>query len=158
MSTLEQACAEFIAPLEVSPDTPVPLTAYQDIAGVWTIGYGHTGPDVHEGLTWTIGDALAALADDVAPVLAAVVGWNARHPWGRGQVVAMVSLAYNIGLGGFHGSSVLRYHNAGDFRAAADSFLLWDKAHIDGTLRVVPGLLNRRHIERREYLAGVVVP
>lgn len=29
------------------------LEAYQDQGGVWTIGYGHTGPDVHEGLTWT---------------------------------------------------------------------------------------------------------
>lgn len=157
MATLEQACAEFIAPLEVSPGMPVPLTAYQDVAGIWTIGYGHTA-GVTPGLVWTQEQAAAALAEDVAPTLAAVVAWQARHPCPRCQIIAMVSLAYNIGLGGFRGSSVLRNHNAGRFLMAADSFLLWDEAHIDGVLQEVPGLLNRRRIERREYLGGVMVP
>ena len=29
------------------------LTAYQDLKGIWTIGWGHTGPEVVEGLVWT---------------------------------------------------------------------------------------------------------
>ena len=42
------------------------LTAYQDQRGVWTIGYGHTGPEVKEGLVSTQAQADAQLAADVA--------------------------------------------------------------------------------------------
>lgn len=41
------------------------LTAYQDGAGVWTIGVGHTGPDIREGLVWTQEQADAALDLDL---------------------------------------------------------------------------------------------
>jgi lysozyme len=41
------------------------LTAYQDAVGVWTIGWGHTGPEVHKGLVWTREQAEAALKEDL---------------------------------------------------------------------------------------------
>lgn len=41
------------------------LKAYQDLGGVWTIGYGHTGPEVHEGLTWTQEQCDDALKEDI---------------------------------------------------------------------------------------------
>lgn len=50
------------------------LTAYQDSVGVWTIGYGHTGPDVHPGLTITQQQAGALLQQDVAGAVATVNG------------------------------------------------------------------------------------
>jgi hypothetical protein len=40
----------------------------------------------------------------------------------------------------------------GDYLAAGDAFLMWDKDHQDGQLVVVPGLLRRRQIERAYYL------
>lgn len=46
-------------------DEGLRLHAYQDSGGVWTIGWGHTGPDVHEGLVWTRAQALAALREDL---------------------------------------------------------------------------------------------
>jgi lysozyme len=46
------------------------LRAYKCPAGVWTIGYGHTGPEVVEGLEWTIPQAEAALQADMAKALA----------------------------------------------------------------------------------------
>ena len=41
------------------------LVAYRDAVGVWTIGWGHTGSDVHEGLVWTREQAIAALKRDL---------------------------------------------------------------------------------------------
>lgn len=123
------------------------LEAYQDSVGVWTIGYGHTGPDVTEGLSVTQDEAEALLRQDLEKfqdgVDAAIGADTSDNQYG-----AMVSLAFNIGLGNFCGSSVLRTHNAGDHQAAADAFLMWNKA--GG--RVLPGLDRRRHEERALYL------
>ena len=68
------------------------------------------------------------------------------------QFDAMVSLCFNIGVGAFRSSTVLRQHRAGNYAAAGDAFLMWDKDHQDGVLVEVPGLLKRRQIERAFYL------
>ena len=123
------------------------LEAYQDSVGVWTIGYGHTGSDVTEGLSVTQDEAEALLRQDLEKFqdgVDATIGADTSD----NQYGAMVSLAFNIGLGNFRGSSVLRNHNAGDHQAAADAFLLWNKA--GG--RVLPGLDRRRREERALYL------
>lgn len=68
-----------------------------------------------------------------------------KKPASQKQFNAMVSLAFNIGLGGFERSTVLRQHNAGNRDAAADAFLMWD----------VPSMLRpRREKERLLYLGG----
>ena len=72
--------------------------------------------------------------------------------YGRGnQVIAAVSLAYNIGTGGFCKSSIARLWNAGQWRAGCDRFLLYNKA--GG--RVVAGLAKRREWERSICLRGL---
>lgn len=71
----------------------------------------------------------------------------------QGMFDALVSLAYNIGLGGFRSSSVLRHLNAGDYEAAAASFALWNKA--GG--QVNAGLVRRRSAEASLFL-GQGVP
>jgi lysozyme len=123
------------------------LNAYQDSVSVWTIGYGHTGPDVSEGQHITQDQAEALLRQDLEKfqdgVDDAIAGDTADNQYG-----AMVSLAFNIGLGNFRGSSALRTHNGGDHHAAADAFLLWNKA--GG--QVLAGLDRRRHEERALYL------
>jgi lysozyme len=124
------------------------LVAERDIAGVWTIGYGHT-VGVAKGQTITWREALQLLEIDLASVAGFV---DARGLATDNQFAAMVSLAFNIGNSGFLGSTVLRQHKAHNFASAADAFLLWDKAHVDGRLVEVQGLLNRRHDERALYL------
>jgi hypothetical protein len=52
------------------------LTAYRDIVGVLTIGYGHTGPDVTPGLTITQPRAVALLQQDLAKFEPAWPGWS----------------------------------------------------------------------------------
>jgi len=68
------------------------------------------------------------------------------------QAAAMLSLAYNIGTSAFSTSTVLKEFNAGNIQAAADAFLLWDKAHVNGQPVVVAGLLNRRKAEEAVFL------
>ena len=128
------------------------VAAYRDIAGIWTIGYGHTGSDVHAGLVITAERATELLRQDVGHAEAAVDAATHDVPTTDNQFSAMVSLAFNIGVAAFRKSSVLRIHRAGNYATAADAFLLWDKAHVNGTLVTVHGLLRRRGEERALYL------
>jgi lysozyme len=115
------------------------LNAYQDVAGIWTIGYGHIG-GVGPGMTITEDEALAFLREDLedealaflredlGQAEAAVDAATSSVATDDNQFAAMVSLCFNIGSGNFRTSSVLRLHRAGNPAAAADAFLLWDKA------------------------------
>ena len=125
------------------------LTAYQDIVGVWTIGYGHTGPEVRPGLTITKEQADQWLTDRLENEFGAAVNRLVGDaPTTQGQFDAMVSLTYNIGVGGFSKSSVLHQHLAGDYDEAADAFMLWNKA--GG--QVVDALDARRQEEGQVYM------
>jgi lysozyme len=129
------------------------LTAYQDVAGIWTIGYGHTG-GVTPGETITQAQADQFLVADLQTAEAAVQADAGNAPTTDNQFGAMVSLCYNIGSGAFRTSTVLKQHIQGNTQAAADAFLLWDKSTIDGKLQVVQGLLNRRKAEQALYLTA----
>ena len=129
------------------------LQAYQDIAGVWTIGWGETQGVQADG-QWTQGEADRNLCTRL--------NWFAGHvrrllkiKTSPRQFAALVSLAYNIGVNAFAGSSVLRYHNTGDFDAAAATFALWNKARIKGSLQPVAGLTSRRAREADLYREGI---
>ena len=121
------------------------LKAYKCPAGVWTIGAGHTGDDVHEGDEITQEQAIDLLAQDLQKFADALAP-HVRAWCTRGQFVAMLSLAYNIGVTAFRRSTVLKMHNAGAIQQAADAFLMWKFA--GGK----PILLKRRQLERTEYL------
>lgn len=105
------------------------LTAYRDIVGVWTIGYGNTGSGVKPGMSITKAEADQMLTDRLAnefePALNKAIG---NAPTTQGQFDAMASLAYNIGVGGFGHSSVLHYHLIRLYDKAADAFERWDMA------------------------------
>lgn len=127
------------------------LTAYQDSVGVWTIGYGHTGDDVTPGMSINLAQAEALLRSDLTRFEDGVDDLLADSAvTSDNQFGAIVSLAYNVGLGNISHSHVLRYHNAGQYQDAADAFLLWDKAggHVLG------GLARRRREERELYLTA----
>lgn len=126
------------------------LTAYQDINGTWTIGYGHT-LNVTPGMTITQPQADMLLAQDLLTFAGQILPLLTVIP-GVGQYAALISLAYNIGVTAFKTSSVLKAHNAGNPPTAAADFLLWDKAHVNGVLTEIPGLLARRKAEAAMYL------
>lgn len=126
----------------------VRLSAYPDPAtggAPWTIGVGHTGVDVRKGLTITEARADELLREDLARFEAGV---NAAAPKAtQGQFDALVSLAFNIGLGNLQSSTLLRKHNAGDYDGAAAQFAVWNRA----AGKVMPGLTKRRLSETRMY-------
>jgi lysozyme len=131
---------------------PQYLRAYADIVGVWTICDGDT-KGVRPGMVETEAGCTARLERQLVahakPVLACVpgLGWRGRE----NQLIASVSLAYNIGTGGFCRSTVARRFNAGDWRAGCDAMLMWNKA--GG--REVRGLTLRRQRERAICLRGL---
>lgn len=130
------------------------LVAYLDIAGVWTIGYGHTGPEVKPGLVWSQAQALTALYADLASREDAI-GRLVTAPLNQNEFDALVSFVYNIGVEAFRHSTTRRRLNAGDRTGAADAMLWWKKATIDGVLAEVDGLKRRRRAERALFLAPV---
>lgn len=125
------------------------LRAYQDLVGVWTIGWGET-LGVAPGMVWSQRQADTELEQRVAQFLLSVFKrCPALYLEPPPRAAACTSLAYNIGLGAFGASSVCRKTMAQDLAGAADSFLLWDKA---GGRRVA-GLTRRRGAERALYLS-----
>jgi len=119
------------------------LTAYRCPAGVWTIGWGATGDNIVEGLTWTQQQADVRLAVD-ARQFAIAVRRAVTVALTPNQHGACASLAYNIGAGAFGASTLVKMLNAGDYAGAADQFGRWTKAKgVD-----LPGLVRRRDAER----------
>lgn len=125
------------------------LQAYRDCAGIWTIGYGHTGPSLLEGMTITEPEAelllRADLADAVACVNRSVKAAIAQH-----QFDALVDFCFNAGRGNFTQSTLLRKVNLKDFSGAATQFGLW--VHAGG--EIVSGLVRRRAAEKELFLHG----
>lgn len=120
--------------------------AYRCPAGVWTIGHGHTAmagaPVVAAGMEVTRAEADAILRRDVAAV-AEGVRRLLRAPLNGRQFSALVSFAFNVGLGNLASSSVLRAANAGDLDRVPRRLMLWTKAKG----RTLPGLVRRRAAE-----------
>lgn len=127
------------------------LTAYPDPAtggDPWTIGWGSTGKGIGPGVQWTLEQADGRLSRDVGQFMGSVERMLRVKPEPN-ELGAMTSLAYNIGLGNFRSSTLLRKYNAGDKKGAAAEFLRWNRA----AGKVMRGLTNRRADERGVFLA-----
>jgi lysozyme len=125
------------------------LKAYQDSVGVWTVGYGHTGSDVVEGLTISQEQADFLLHADVAWA-EACVNKAVIVAIKQNQFDALVDFVFNLGAANFLQSTLLRRLNAGCFSDAAGQFLRWNRA---GGM-VVDGLTRRRAAEMALFLVG----
>ncbi|HVG26113.1 MAG TPA: lysozyme [Acidobacteriaceae bacterium] len=118
------------------------LSAYQDCAAVWTIGYGHTGPEVHQGQRISEFEAEALLRVDLAAAIACVRRAVTVDLTQR-QFDALVDFCFNTGRGNFVNSSLLKYVNRGEFASVLVQFGLW--VHAGG--EVISGLVRRRAAE-----------
>lgn len=125
------------------------LKAYQDSAGVWTIGYGHTGPDVYAGKEITLERAEALLRDDL--------GWAERAvnelveiDLSQPQCDALVSFVFNLGRQAFAESDLCAAVNRGEPTTVAMEFPRWRRAGGEPLL----GLSRRRIAEAQRYLDG----
>jgi lysozyme len=122
------------------------LRAYKCSAGVWTIGVGHTAaagpPSPRSGMTITREEADAIFIRDLVQFETAVRR-AVKVDLTQGQFDALVSFAFNIGIGGFRKSTVVRRLNEGNYRGAADALLMWVKP---------PEITARRRSERKQFL------
>lgn len=117
------------------------LEAYLCPAGIWTVGVGHTGPDVFRGRKITDAEADALLRKDVAHA-ERCVNMSVNVALLQHEFDALVSLVFNIGCAAFRGSTLLRKLNDGD-DAAPEEFRRWNKA--GG--KELAGLTRRRQAE-----------
>lgn len=136
---------------------------YRDAGGIWTIGYGTTQyPDGR-----SVNQDDAEIDESFARIMLVSKACRLREQLERcvtrvpsfHQAAALISLAYNIGIGirdGVKGdladSTLLEKFNAGDIKAAADHFLDWVYIHKNGKPVKLDGLVNRRKDERSVFL------
>lgn len=125
------------------------LAAYQCSAGVWTIGYGHT-EDVKEGDTCTQEQANAWLIEDVRETQLLLAHY-VNVPVSECEFIALVSLAFNVGVGALMKSKLLRKLNGGDRKGAAEEFLDFDLANG----KRIAGLTKRRREEYDLFLSDI---
>lgn len=123
------------------------LTAYRCSAGRWTIGYGHTGIEVVEGLRITQARATELLLLDANEVLT-MLRSEIRQPVRQCQLDALVSLGFNIGVNALRKSTLLRLVNLNpDNPDIEKEFMRW--VYVKGT--VSAGLERRRKAEAKLY-------
>lgn len=127
------------------------LSSYQDEGGIWTIGYGCTGPTITAHTVWTLERAEAEVAMRVARTQHVIEAMLMDAPTALTgeQLAAVTSLAYNIGLSAFEQSTLRRKLLAGDLLGAANEFPRWN--HVAG--KVSNGLTKRRTEERQVFLS-----
>lgn len=118
------------------------LTAYKCPAGVWTIGYGHTG-DVRQGQTITNDYAETLLREDLVKYELKVSKYDPQYNWNQNEFDAMVSFAYNIG-----NIDQLTDRGSRSRATIAEKILLYNKA----AGKTLNGLIRRREAERTLFL------
>lgn len=134
--------------------------AYQDVADVWTIGYGHTSaagaPVVKPNMVITEARAEEILRDDLAKFEERVARL-VKVPLTDNQHAVLVSFDFNTGK--LHSSTLLKKLNAGDYDAVPLELMKW----VNAGGRRVKGLVNRRAAEagfwaRGEFVSSNTVP
>ncbi|EKN3978904.1 lysozyme [Yersinia enterocolitica] len=127
------------------------LIGYKDTRGIPTIGVGHTGvvdgTPVAVGMIITKNKSSELLRSDLDWVEKSI-STNVKSHLTQSQYDALCSLIFNIGPTAFANSTVLKRLNAGDYKGAADAFLMWKKAGNDPER-----LLPRRQRERALFLS-----
>jgi lysozyme len=140
---ISQAGVELIKSFEGFSATP-----YKCIAGVWTIGYGHTTGVTEDSGHITERYASQLLEEELRRYGARLMRM-VKVNLSQGEYDALVSFVYNLGLGSFQRSTLRQKLNRGDKAGAANEFAKWCKA--GG--RPVAGLLRRRYAEGRMFLS-----
>lgn len=121
------------------------LRAYKDSVGIWTVGYGHVGPEVREGLEITQARAEELLLEDIADAEKCVRN-SVSVALTEGEFSALVSFCFNLGCGRLRGSTLLRKLNAGDVDIGPE----FEKWCFAGGKKS-EGLVRRRKAERELF-------
>ena len=122
------------------------LKAYKDTGGVWTIGVGHTGPEVTEGLIIDDLQCFIWLKEDVQEAEDAV-NRLVKVALTQDMFDSLASFVFNLGEGQFRKSTLLKKLNASDYKGAGQEFKRW--VHDNGVVQ--PGLVKRRYSEAQAF-------
>jgi lysozyme len=128
------------------------LHAYKDAVGIPTIGYGHT-KKVRMDQISTKEEAESFLREDLHDIELAIQR-EVYFGLAPHQFDALASLIFNIGIGAFIRSTLLKKLNASDILGAADEFLRWNKGTKEGVKYIIEPLAKRRAKERQIFLQG----
>jgi lysozyme len=147
----------------------VRMRPYRCPALLWTVGVGHVIDPSHAAVKYedrkslplpdgwdrslTMGEVDAILSQDLARFERGVARLCPAALGHQGQFDALVSFAFNVGLGNLQRSSIRMRYNRGDIEGAADAFLMWTKA----AGKVLPGLVKRRNDERALFTSARLV-
>lgn len=129
------------------------LKAYQDQAGIWTVGYGQTagvGPKTYLKSEKDAHDSLVRALPEYERAVRELV----KVPLEQHEFDALVLFVYNLGRGALYRSSLLMFLNAGHKDRAAKEFPRWVKVRIGGTMQTSNGLVKRRAIEQDMFKYG----
>ncbi|MGK4197935.1 lysozyme [Fusobacterium sp. HC1336] len=125
----------------------IKLKAYKCQAGIWTIGVGHTGKGVKEGMEITKEKAIELLKGDLRR-FENVVNKSIKVTLKQHEFDALISLAFNIGASAFSKSTLVKRINAGsDMKDVEEAWKMWRK----GGGKVLPILVRRREREVKMY-------
>lgn len=138
----------------------ISIKAYYDQVGKPTIGYGNTfyenGRPVRMGDVITMERAEKLLRFTVDTIFSVAVNSLISKPVNQNQFDALVSFAYNVGVGALAGSTLLKKINADpDDPTIAGSFAQWNKGRVNGKLVPLKGLTNRRIEEAELYFKPI---
>ena len=147
-------------------------------AHIWTIGYGHVLyqeqirlPVVRVGdyqgvirkefplrpednRAWTKDEIEKLFSEDVASFERGALRLSPNLVGRQGAFDAVVSFAFNAGLGNYQRSTIRMKNNRGDFTGAAEAFMMWTK----GGGKELPGLVRRRQAEKDLFLLSAAKP
>lgn len=128
------------------------LRAYQDTGGVWTIGYGHTGPDVFRGLVIDDARADELLKLDMLDAIAGALSLMPRLATMPAACIAALSdFVFNLGYAQTKASTLRRRINAGEFEDVPYQLRRWK--YDNGVVQ--PGLVIRRAAEIALWESGL---
>jgi len=126
------------------------LTTYKCSAGVFTIGYGHTGADVTDGMIITLDHAEKLLIADLKK-FEQIVSFMVKVPLNQNQFDALVSWTYNLGAGNLSSSTMLKELNVGHYDAVPVQIKKW----IYSGKKALLGLVKRRDEESQLFAMPV---
>jgi lysozyme len=168
---LKKTESAYIAPTSIKPQTkPVSKIAlnlikefegfkdyaYIDTDGTPVIGYGLSRIG---GVPVQIGDrissdqadaALKAHLQEIHRELDKII----KVELSDRQLSALASISFNVGVDNIKSSTLIQKINAKDYTGAADEFMRWDNANLQGAFVQMPGLTRRRSAERRLFLSN----
>lgn len=124
-------------------------------AGKRTIGYGHVLRPSEKFTHITMEQAKTLLIADCNIAEIYLNSVNLPAPLNQNQFDALVCLVFNIGVGNFDQSTLLKRLKQGELPLAAEQFLVWNKIRVNGELVFSRGLHRRRCMERELFLESI---